>query len=146
MMDRVTPSDRSRMMAAVGCKDTAPERYLRKLLFAAGFRFRLHVAGLPGKPDIVLPRHKTVVFVHGCFWHGHSCARGKRPGSNTDFWNTKLDANIRRDRRNRAALKAAGWRSIVIWQCDLQRASSRLVRKLKAEKPGVGTRGRSPFP
>lgn len=146
MTDRVTPAERSRMMAAVGGKNTAPELYVRKSLFAAGFRFRLHAANLPGKPDIVLPRYKTVVFVHGCFWHSHSCARGKRPSSNTTFWNSKLDANLRRDRRNRAALKAAGWRSIVIWQCDLQRAVSRLLRVLEHEKPVAATRGRSPSP
>jgi DNA mismatch endonuclease (patch repair protein) len=143
MTDRVTQAQRSRTMAAVRGADTAPEMYVRKQLFAAGFRYRLHVAGLPGRPDIVLPRWKLAVFVHGCFWHGHSCARGKRPMTNTAFWNAKLDANIRRDRRNRAALKAAGWRSIVIWQCGLQRASAKLVKLLEAERLAAAKRGRS---
>lgn len=134
------------MMAAVRGTDTAPELYVRRALFAAGFRFRLHVAGLPGRPDIVLPRYRLAVFVHGCFWHGHSCARGKRPASNTTFWNAKLDANIRRDKRDRAALKSAGWRSVVIWQCELERASSRLVRRLRAERAADVPPGRGPSP
>jgi DNA mismatch endonuclease (patch repair protein) len=134
------------MMAAVGGKDTAPELYVRKLLFAAGFRFQLHAAGLPGKPDIVLPRYKIAVFVHGCFWHGHGCKRGKRPSTNTSFWNAKLDANVRRDRKNRAALKAAGWRPIVLWQCGLERASLRLVRLLESEHGASGAGARNPSP
>jgi DNA mismatch endonuclease (patch repair protein) len=141
MTDRFAPEQRSRMMAAVRGKDTAPELYVRKHLFAAGFRFRLHVADLPGKPDILLPRYRVAVFVHGCFWHGHNCRRGVRPSSNTAFWDAKLDANIRRDRRARAALKAAGWRPIVIWQCALEMASSGLVRQLQAERAASAARG-----
>ena len=142
-------------MAAVHGTDTAPELYVRRELFAAGFRFRLHVASLPGRPDIVLPRYRLAVFVHGCFWHSHLCARGKRPTSNTTFWNAKLDVNIRRDKRDRAALKSAGWRSVVIWQCELERASLRLVRRLRArlrrntqrvERAAAATRGRGPSP
>ncbi|MBX3589458.1 MAG: DNA mismatch endonuclease Vsr [Burkholderiaceae bacterium] len=140
MTDRVTPEKRSRMMAAVHGANTAPELYVRGQLFAAGFRFRLHVGGLPGRPDIVLPRYRTAVFVHGCFWHGHSCGRGKRPATNAAFWNTKLDANIRRDRRIRAALKTAGWRSIVIWQCDLRRATARLIKSLNVERLAAAKR------
>lgn len=131
------------MMAAVRGTNTAPELYVRKQLFAAGFRFRLHVAGMPGKPDIVLPRYKTAIFVHGCFWHGHSCVRGKRPTTNKTFWNAKIDGNMRRDRRNLAALKAAGWRSIVIWQCGLQKASAKLVTQLEGERLAGAKRGRS---
>lgn len=145
MTDGVMRAARSKMMAAVRGKDTVPELYVRKQLFAAGFRFRLHVANLPGKPDLVLPRYKTVVFVHGCFWHGHSCARGKRPMTNTSFWNAKLDANIRRDRKNHAALRAAGWRPIVIWQCELQKASAKLVSLLNGERLAVAKYERSPF-
>lgn len=143
MIDRVTPPERSKMMAAVRGTNTAPELYVRKQLFAAGFRFRLHVACLPGKPDIVLPRFKIAIFVHGCFWHGHSCVRGKRPATNKAFWSAKIDGNMRRDRRNRVALKAAGWRSIVIWQCGLQRASAKLVRLLEGERLAGVKRGRS---
>jgi DNA mismatch endonuclease, patch repair protein len=134
------------MMAAVHGADTGPELYVRRALFAAGFRFRLHVAGLPGRPDIVLPRYRLAVFVHGCFWHCHSCTRGQRPTSSTTFWNVKLDANIQRDRRARSAIKSAGWRSVVIWQCDLERASLRLVRQLRVERAAAAKRGRGPSP
>lgn len=131
MTDRVNAAARSKMMAAVRGADTAPELFVRKALFRAGFRFRLHAKGLPGKPDIVLPKHKTVVFVHGCFWHGHRCRRGKRPATNQDFWNTKIDGNIRRDRRDRSRLTALGWRTVVIWQCNLERSTDRLLQLLK---------------
>ncbi|MBI3345079.1 MAG: DNA mismatch endonuclease Vsr [Gammaproteobacteria bacterium] len=131
MTDRVTVAQRSRMMAAVRGVNTLPEIFVRKRLHAAGFRYRLHAGGLSGKPDIVLPRFRTVVFVHGCFWHGHSCPRGKRPTSNLKFWNTKIDGNIRRDRRNRASLRATGWKPVVIWQCALERGVSALIKRLQ---------------
>ncbi len=134
------------MMAAVRTADTAPELYVRRELFAAGFRFRLHVSGLPGRPDIVLPRYRLAVFVHGCFWHGHACARGKRPASNIAFWNAKIDANTRRDKRDRADLKSAGWRSVVIWQCELETASRRLLRRLQVERAVAATPERGPAP
>lgn len=118
------------MMAAVRGTDTAQEIYVRKKLFAAGHRFRLHAKNLPGRPDIVLPRYKTAVFVHGCFWHGHTCRRGKRPESNRLFWDNKIDGNIRRDHRNRAALSAVGWRCVVIWQCRLERGTAALLKAL----------------
>lgn len=107
-MDRVLPEARSRMMAAVKGKDTKPEMIVRRALHAAGHRFRLHRDDLPGRPDLVLPRHRMAVFVHGCFWHGHHCRRGKRPSTNVDFWGPKLDRNIERDRAARAALEATG--------------------------------------
>lgn len=131
MADRVTSKQRSLMMAAVRGKNTEPELYVRQKLFAAGFRFRLHAAELAGKPDIVLPRFRTVVFVHGCFWHGHSCARGKRPASNVEFWQAKIDGNVRRDLKNRSALKAAGWSSVVVWQCRLESSTRALLKHLK---------------
>jgi DNA mismatch endonuclease (patch repair protein) len=131
MTDRVSTEKRSRMMAAVRGADTLPELYVRKKLFAAGFRFRLHAKELVGKPDIVLPRFRMVVFVHGCFWHGHSCSRGRRPASNVEFWNAKIDGNVRRDRNNRVVLKASGWSSVVIWECRLERATEALLRRLK---------------
>lgn len=120
-------------MAAVRGTDTAPEIFVRKMLFRAGFRFRLHVKDLPGRPDIVLRRYRTAVFVHGCFWHGHTCKRGKRPDANKDFWNAKIGGNIRRDRRNRAALRRAGWRAVVIWQCRLERGTDALLNALLKE-------------
>jgi len=130
MADHVSPEQRSRMMAAVRGVDTTPELYVRRQLFAAGFRFRLHAKSVAGKPDIVLPRFRTAVFVHGCFWHGHSCARGKRPTSNVAFWQTKIDGNMRRDRKNQSALKASGWSAIVIWQCRLESGTRALLNRL----------------
>jgi len=93
MTDKVGSEQRSRVMAAVRGTDTAPELYVRRQLFTAGFRFRLHAKALAGRPDIVLPRFRTAVFVHGCFWHGHSCVRGKRPTSNVEFWRAKIDGS-----------------------------------------------------
>jgi DNA mismatch endonuclease (patch repair protein) len=130
MTDRVGSEQRSRMMAAVHPANTKPELYVRRRLFAAGYRFRLHAKALPGKPDIVLPRFRIVVFVHGCFWHGHSCRRGKRPASNVEFWETKIDGNIRRDRKNRVALKEVGWSAVVVWQCRLEGATQALLKRL----------------
>lgn len=134
MVDTVTADTRSKMMAAVRGKDTAAEKGVRSALHSAGYRFRLHCKKLPGTPDIVLPRYKTAVFVHGCFWHGHGCPRGRRPVSNVTFWNAKLDGNIKRDRRTRAALKRVGWRVVVIWECSLARGCNLLVRGLNAER------------
>jgi DNA mismatch endonuclease, patch repair protein len=131
MTDRVSLEQRSRMMAAVRGADTSPELYVRKKLFAEGFRYRLYAKELVGKPDIVLPRFRLAVFVHGCFWHGHSCSRGKRPTSNVEFWNVKIDGNMRRDRHNRFALKAAGWSAVVIWECRLKKATEALLRRLR---------------
>jgi DNA mismatch endonuclease (patch repair protein) len=131
MTDRVSPEQRSRMMAAVRGVDTLPEIYVRKRLFAAGFRYRLQAKELVGKPDIVLPRFRTVVFVHGCFWHGHSCSRGKRPASNVEFWNAKIDGNVRRDRKYRVVLKAGGWSTVVIWERRLKTETEALLRRLQ---------------
>lgn len=96
-----------------------------------GYRFRLNRRDLPGAPDIVLPRHKKVVFVHGCFWHGHACPRGKRPETNADFWNAKLDANLRRDRESQERLQEQGWLVLVVWECELKSPDS-LREKLLA--------------
>jgi DNA mismatch endonuclease, patch repair protein len=132
MPDKVTPEVRSRMMAAVRGKNTSPERVVRNALFSAGYRYRIHRVELPGSPDVVLPRFQIVVFVHGCFWHGHQCPRGRRPTSRTEFWNTKLDGNIARDRRNQATLRKAGWRVVVIWECTLKAGCRRLLGQLAA--------------
>lgn len=131
MTDRITAEERSRIMATVRAADTSPEIFIRKRLHAVGFRYRLHAANLSGKPDIVLPRFRIAVFVHGCFWHGHSCPRGKRPTSNVEFWNKKIEGNILRDSRNLADLKAAGWTTIIIWQCALDRDVNVLIKKLR---------------
>lgn len=119
-------------MQRVRGRDTTPELRVRSLLHAWGFRFRLHRKDLPGRPDIVLPRHRKVVFVHGCFWHGHeNCPRAGRPTSNTAFWSPKLDRNRERDRRNLEDLEKLGWRTFVVWECRL-RDPAALEAELKA--------------
>lgn len=117
-MDNKSKTERSANMRAIRSTDTKPEIIVRRLLFADGFRFRLHVKTLPGKPDIVLPKWKTVVFVNGCFWHVHQgCPRSVRPSSNADYWNLKLSRNQKRDREEHEALISAGWRVLVVWEC-----------------------------
>lgn len=130
---------RSRIMSAIRGKDTKPELQVRRAIHAAGLRYRLHTRDLPGSPDIVLPRLKTVVFVHGCFWHAHSCQRSK-PKTRAKFWAQKFETNQARDRRVRYFLKAAGWQVHVIWECELKREAPlrKLVRTLirrRAELP-----------
>lgn len=121
MADIFTPQERSAIMARIKGRDTKPELLVRSLLHRMGFRFRLQRKDLPGKPDIVLPKHKAVIFVHGCFWHGHAgCGRAKRPTSNTDFWNTKIDRNMKRDAEAQTALRAAGLRVLTLWQCEMK--------------------------
>lgn len=120
-MDTVSPARRSEIMARVTSKDTRPEIAARRLLHSLGFRFRLHRNSLPGKPDIVLPRWRTVVFVHGCFWHRHDgCPNTRIPKSKVEFWTRKLDGNARRDQIARARLESLGWRVLVIWECELK--------------------------
>ena len=129
MADTLSRQRRSENMARIRSQDTQPELFVRSLLHRAGFRFRLHSKRLPGKPDIVLPRFKTVVFVHGCLWHGHeNCRRGRRPKSNADYWNRKIDRNLIRDAANALLLREAGWRRIVVWECELKRPESILKR------------------
>lgn len=120
MVDHVSRQRRSAMMGAVRGKHTAPEVIVRKAAHRSGLRFRLHVQNLPGRPDMVLPRWKTVVFINGCFWHRHrGCKRTTVPKSNSIFWSEKFAANIKRDNRNYALLKRLGWRVVVIWQCQV---------------------------
>lgn len=106
-------------MSRVKGRDTRPEKLVRSLLHRMGYRFRLHRKDLPGKPDVVLPRHRKIVFVHGCFWHGHEgCRRASRPKSNAEFWNRKIDANIERDVRTQRELESSGWKVLTVWQCE----------------------------
>ena len=119
-------------MSRVRSTNTEPERAVRSILHSAGLRFRLHQKALPGSPDIVLRSYHTVVFVHGCFWHSHSCARGRRPTTNADFWREKLDRNAARDKENAKKLKTMGWRVETVWACSLERDSARIIRRLKS--------------
>lgn len=124
MVDFLSPSERSERMSRIRSSNTAPEVALRRAMHALGFRFRLHSKGLPGKPDIVLPRYKTVIFVHGCFWHRHGgCNVATTPKTNTEFWIEKFDRNIVRDARTREQLERLGWRVIVVWECELRSAN-----------------------
>ncbi len=120
MADIVPPEVRSRMMAGIRGKDTKPEIMLRKGLHAAGFRYRLHAKDLPGKPDMVFPRHRAVLFAHGCFWHGHDCHLFRWPSTRQDWWREKITRNGTVDARSEAALAGAGWRLGVVWECALK--------------------------
>lgn len=120
MVDFLSPTERSERMSRIRSKDTVPEVTLRRSLHALGLRFRLHRRDLPGRPDIVLPRHRVVIFVHGCFWHRHAgCKIATTPKSNTAFWIEKFERNVARDVRSTELLKAQGWRVIVAWECEL---------------------------
>ena len=119
MADVHTPEQRSRNMASIRGKDTRPEKIVRSLLHRLGYRFRLHCRELPGKPDLVFPSRRKVIFVHGCFWHMHKCRWGKvTPATNAEFWQTKRKGNCDRDRRALKSLSAAGWKAFIVWECQ----------------------------
>jgi DNA mismatch endonuclease (patch repair protein) len=119
-MDVLTPQQRQHNMSRIRGRDTKPELLLRRQLHATGFRFRLHASGLPGRPDLVFPRYHAAILVHGCFWHGHSCPMFKLPSTRREFWLAKISGNRDRDRRTIAALRASGWRVLVVWECSLK--------------------------
>lgn len=130
MVDTVTTTRRSEIMSRVRCKDTRPEMLVRRLVHGAGYRYRLHVSGLPGRPDLVFAARKKVIFIHGCFWHSHAaCPHARIPKSRTEFWSTKLQTNKERDARNLKALADAGWKVLVLWECELQNPA--LMQKIR---------------
>lgn len=149
MGDVHDPETRSRNMAAIRSRDTKPEMMIRKALHASGLRYRLNVRALPGKPDIVLPRHRAVVFVHGCFWHRHECELFRWPASRTEFWRDKLNGNVARDMTTADALDKAGWRQAVIWECalkgrkkpDFQETMQRLIAWIRSNEQAINIRG-----
>ncbi len=140
-MDGLSPERRSEIMRRIGRRDTPPEIAVRKCLHRLGFRFRLHLKNLPGTPDIVLKRWRTVVFVHGCFWHGcPDCYRGARvPKSNVEFWRTKVERNQARDRRVADELRAGGWNVLTVWECQTT-DQDRLAALLSEWTSGLGGR------
>lgn len=131
MGDILKKKARSVLMSRVRSRDTSLERYVRQAVWAAGFRYRLHAGELPGTPDLVFPRYRTLVFVQGCFWHSHSCRKGqRRPATNREFWNRKLDDNVARDVANHARLRELGWNVFLIWECSLEQETSTLLAHL----------------
>lgn len=119
-MDRVSSIVRSRMMSGIHGKDTKPEMAIRRALHRLGFRYQLHRRDLPGTPDMVFPKYKTVLFVNGCFWHRHGCKFTTTPKSNPDFWLKKFSENIERDQQSQKALQYLGWSSIILWECEIE--------------------------
>ena len=135
MADFLTAENRSALMSRVRNRGTAAERHVRQAVWRAGFRCRLNVRKLPGTPDLVLPRYRTAVLVQGCFWHGHDCPKGqRRPATNTDFWNRKLDGNLARDAANQAKLAELGWTVFVIWECSLADDTDTLLAYLRQKR------------
>lgn len=139
MADTFTKELRSEVMGRITSKDTQPEMRVRRALYRLGLRYRLHSGGLPGKPDIVMRKWKTVIYVHGCFWHGHDCKRGsanRRPKSNEAYWNPKIDGNVKRDAEHLATVREQGWRAIVIWDCETANAEMLEARLSALFPPG----------
>lgn len=138
-MAKIRPPDeaRSRNMAAIRSKDTKIEIIVRKALHSAGFRFRLHRADLPGRPDVILPGLKSVVFVHGCFWHGHVCKEARRPKSNLSYWNPKIEGNMARDSRVQTETAALGWKVFVVRECTVQQDTRKLIQNLERLRPAA---------
>jgi DNA mismatch endonuclease (patch repair protein) len=133
MSDKFSIEKRSEIMSHIKSKDSKPEIYIRKLVFSMGYRYRLHRKDLPGKPDIVFPMYRKVIFVNGCFWHGHSdCKKATLPMSNKDFWNKKIFKNKERDRNNYKKLSSLNWKYLIIWQCEIKKKNEdTLKNKIK---------------
>ena len=129
-------------MQAVRSRDTKPELFVRRQVFAAGFRYRLCDKRLPGRPDLVLPRYRTAVFVHGCFWHRHGCSRSTMPATNVGFWSAKLDRNQARDRAAAGELRKLGYKVEILWECELERGVARLLRRLVRRRAALAAGAR----
>jgi DNA mismatch endonuclease (patch repair protein) len=139
MADTLSSERRSWNMSRIRGRNTSPELRLRSLLHRAGFRFRVHAKHLPGHPDVVLPKYRTAIFVHGCFWHRHpGCRNATMPSTRREFWQKKFDSNISRDERNRIALEATGWTVLTVWECELKVDAEGVVRHLADELRGEG--------
>ncbi|MBI1747277.1 MAG: DNA mismatch endonuclease Vsr [Acidobacteria bacterium] len=136
MTDTVDRATRSRIMAKVLSKNTSPELAVRRAIHSAGHRFQLYRDDLPGRPDLVFPRHKLAVFVHGCFWHGHNCKRFRMPSTHSTYWKKKIHRNKQRDKRAAAMLRARGWKRVVIWECKLAQGIDHLRSKLALLRRG----------
>ena len=148
MADIVTPEVRSRMMSGIRGKNTKPELLIRKALHAAGYRFRIHRKDLPGKPDIVLPKYHAVIFIHGCFWHGHDCPTFKWPKTRPEFWKNKIETNCTKHNIAQELLLAKGWRVGVIWECairgkgkNIDTVTQKLSVWLQSNTPFIEERG-----
>jgi DNA mismatch endonuclease (patch repair protein) len=147
--DIVAPHVRSRMMAGIRGRDTKPELLLRTGLHKAGFRYRLHAKGLPGKPDLVFPKYRAVIFANGCFWHGHDCALFKWPSTRQDFWRAKITGNVKRDESVKERILAAGWRVLTVWECAMKgpgrlapgEVITRSATWLRSDRQADGIRG-----
>lgn len=140
MADNHSKEVRSRNMAAIRSTNTTPEMKVRRYLFSRGLRYRLNVKNLPGKPDLVFPKYKTVVFVNGCFWHKHDCGKFHWPQSNEEYWRKKIFRNVERDRQNRLDLEAMGWKVITVWECELSRKNEKMtLEKLYNDIAGQNT-------
>ena len=143
-MDRFSLDKRHEVMSRIRGKDTKPEMIVRRFLFSQGFRFRLHYRKLPGHPDIVLPKYKAVIFVHGCFWHRHeNCRHFRLPQSNVEYWENKIAGNVERDLRDANRIADMGWKVIVVWECELERKTrdevlNRVATLIKGSCEGIG--------
>lgn len=139
MADIFNTKKRSEIMSNISGKETKPEKSVRSFLFSQGFRFRKNLNTLPGKPDIVLTKYKTIILIHGCFWHGHSCKRASIPKSNTEFWTEKIQSNKERDKKVKTELEKLGWKVLTVWDCELkniacyERAMNNLVKELNSD-------------
>lgn len=137
MADRLSKERRSWNMSRIGGKNTKPELKLRSMLHRAGYRFRLHRKDLSGRPDIVLPKYKTAIFVHGCYWHRHpGCPKATMPSSNTDFWAEKFEATVARDRKNISEIKKAGWQPLTVWECELEKDPDGVLSEISEKLEG----------